>query len=282
MTGKIFSIEEFSTFDGPGVRTTVFFKGCPLQCAWCHNPEGQRFADEILRSPNGCLGCNACLEEGRKQTGIPSLVEESIAVCPRNLIRHCGETLTPEALVARLEPKLEMLNLTGGGVTFSGGEPLAQAPFVLECLRLLRQKTNRALQTSGFCDRHTFEAVLRECDYVLFDLKHMDDQTHRRYTGQSNELILENYACLAKSGVPFITRIPLIPSVNDTAENLDATARFMKTYGVRKIELLPYNRSAGAKYQLLNRTYEVDFDGMQTPQPHKEIFESYGIEVSVL
>lgn len=211
MKGTVFSIEEFSVFDGPGIRTTVFLKGCPLKCQWCHNPEGQRFQPEYLRSPNGCLGCMACVEAGRKLTGKPCLVEQSISACPRNLVRLCGDTYTPEDLTALLEKKLWMLNTAGGGITFSGGEPLSQPGFLTECLKLLEGKTHRAIQTSGFGPEAVFRQALEHCEYVLYDLKHMDPAVHRHYTGVDNDQILSNYRTLVQSGKAFITRIPLIP-----------------------------------------------------------------------
>ncbi len=282
MQGRIFSIEEFSTFDGPGVRMTVFLKGCPLRCAWCHNPEGQTFETEWVRSPNGCLGCGACFKAGEKVSGIPSLTAESAAVCPRHLIRPCGETVTADELIARIEKKTAMLNTVDGGVTFSGGEPLAQPQFLAACLQKLKGKTHRALQTSGYAAPQLFADMLADCDYVLYDLKLMDGTRHKHYTGVDNTCILENYRTLVHSGVPFITRIPLIPTVNDTEENLAATARFMAEFGVDRVELLPYNRAAGAKYPLTARTYAVDFDETLPPDPRREIFEHYGIGVTVL
>ena len=281
-TGRVFSVEEFSTYDGPGIRMTIFLKGCPLRCMWCHNPEGQRTEVEIARSPNGCLGCGACMKQGELKTGSPCLVKESAAVCPRKLIRFCGEDFTPEELIAKIERNIPILNMSGGGVTFSGGEPLCHADFVEDCMKLLRGKTNRALQTCGYCRTDIFERVLAECDYVLYDLKLMDDEKHRHYTGVSNVLILENYRRLTASGVKFCTRIPLIPTVNDTEENITATARFMRECGVDYIELLPYNKLAGGKYLMLGRKYETDFDGSLDPVIRSEIFNQYGIEVKVL
>lgn len=274
MTGRIFSIEEFSTFDGPGIRCTVFLKGCPLRCQWCHNPEGQRFEKEVLRSPNGCIGCGTCTATG--------MTEASIPLCPQHLLRLCGEDITPQALADRLADKFWMLRSAGGGITFSGGEPLSQSDFLLACLQLLEGRTHRAVQTSGFAANKVFKQVIANCDYMLFDLKLMDSALHRRYTGVDNALILENYRALAASGLPFITRIPLIPGVNDTAENLTATAEFMSSLGVNKIELLPYNRAAGAKYKAAGRCYQVDFEESTPPNPRKEIFEHYQIEVTVL
>lgn len=282
LKGKVFSIEEFSTYDGPGIRLTVFMKGCPLRCMWCHNPEGQRFESEMAKSPNGCLNCGACLRQGEIKTGKPCLVSESVAVCPRHLVRVCGEDYTPEELVAKIEKNLAILNMSGGGVTFSGGEPLCHAEFVAACMKLLRGKTNRALQTCGYASADVFAKVLGECDYVLYDLKLIDDERHRHYTGISNEKILANYRTLAASGIPFVTRIPLIPTVNDTVENLMQTASFMQECGVNYIEILPYNKMAGGKYLMLGREYVTDFDGTIEPQPHEEIFNEYGIEVKIL
>ncbi len=274
MKGRIFSIEEFSTFDGPGARCTVFLKGCPLRCQWCHNPEGQSFQSQILRSPNGCIGCGTC-----ERTG---MTEESIPLCPMHLLRKCGEEHTPESLVEKLKPNLDMVALMGGGITFSGGEPLSQHRFLTECLRLLEGRTHRALQTSGYAEPPVFEEVLPHLEYVLFDLKLMDEERHRHYTGVSNRNILQNYRLLARSGVPFITRIPVIPGVNDSEENYHATCRFMRQNGATRIELLPYNKAAGAKYRSTGRSYEVDFDPEAEPCFHEELFRKYDIEVNVL
>lgn len=280
-TGRIFAIEEFSTYDGPGIRMTVFLKGCPLRCTWCHNPEGQRFDSETVRSPNGCLECGACLRKGEELTGVPSLVPESAAVCPRKLVRVCGDDMTPEELVKKIEKNIPILSMSGGGVTFSGGEPLCHADFVLRCLSLLGGKTNRALQTCGFAPSETFKEVLGACDYVLYDLKLMDDTLHRRFTGVSNAQIIENYRTLVNCGIPFITRVPLIPTVNDTEENIEATARFLAECGVSRIELLPYNKMAGGKYTMLGRKYEPGFNGTIPPTPHTEIFSAYGVEATI-
>jgi len=282
MKGKIFSIEEFSVFDGPGIRMTVFLKGCPLRCAWCHNPEGQSFDSQIARSPNGCVGCGACLEAGRQLVGTPCLVEKSILVCPNNLLRICGQEIEDRELVDMIMKKADLLEISGGGVTFSGGEPLAQAVFLDSCLEMLEGKVHRAIQTTGFCDSAVFLKTLSLCDYVLYDLKHMDSSIHKKYTGVGNERIIDNYGLLARSGKEFITRVPLIPSVNDTVDNITKTCEFLSQNGVDRIELLPYNRSAGAKYKLIDREYRVDFDENAQVNTCKDIFDKYRIEVRVL
>jgi pyruvate formate lyase activating enzyme len=281
-SARVFSIEEFSTYDGPGIRMTVFLKGCPLRCMWCHNPEGQSFERQIVRSPNGCLECGACLAAGERASGERKLTDESIAVCPRGLVRVCGEEYTSAELQAVIEKNIAILNASGGGVTFSGGEPLCHPEFLLEILKGLKGKTNRALQTCGFADTKVFYSVLEECDYVLYDLKLMDEDKHRYYTGVSNAQILENYRLLAATGKDMVTRIPLIPTVNDTEENIRATARFMEENGKSYVELLPYNKLAGGKYSLVGKEYCPEFDTERTVEPHIEIFNEYGIEVKIL
>ena len=282
LAGRVFSVEEFSTYDGPGIRMTFFLKGCPMRCMWCHNPEGQGFEQELLRSPNGCTGCGACLNEGLRLTGRRCLVPGSVEVCPNRLVRACAVDYTSGEIIDMVRKNAAILNASGGGVTFSGGEPLAQPNFLAECLDRLEGTTNRAIQTSGFCRLEVFGEILERSDYVLYDLKLMDPSAHTHYTGCSNDLILRNYRVLAASGVPFCTRMPLIPGVNDTDENIDATARFMCENGAKEIELLPYNRMAGAKYKLAGREYKPEFDGDRRPEPHMDIFEEYGIGVKIL
>ncbi len=281
-SANVFSIEEFSTYDGPGIRMTVFLKGCPLKCMWCHNPEGQSSESQIVRSPNGCLECGACLAAGERATGVRQLTAESIAVCPRGLVRVCGEEYTSERLISVIEKNIAILNASGGGVTFSGGEPLCHSEFVKECMTILKGRTNIALQTCGFATKETFLSVLNCCDYVLYDLKLMDNEAHKYYTGVSNHRILENYRLLADSQKDMVTRIPLIPSVNDTEENIRATAVFMAENGKQYVELLPYNKMAGGKYKLVGREYAPEFDETKEVNPHIEIFNEYGIEVKIL
>ena len=280
MKGTVFSIEEFSVYDGPGIRTTVFLKGCPLHCSWCHNPEGQRYESEIVCSPNGCLHCGRCREHAVSENGVLRFTEASIRACPRGLLRVCGEEYEAEALCKRLLKNRELL--VGGGVTFSGGEPLWQGDFVLECLSRLKGEVHTAVQTTGFCNRALFESVLAKTDYVLYDLKLIDDSRHRFHTGVSNRLILENFKALATSGVDFTVRTPLIPGVTDTEENLSAIAMLLREYGIGRIELLPYNKMAGGKYKMLLRQYTPTFDETQEPVPRVPLFEAYSVHVEIL
>ena len=283
MTGTVFSMEEFATFDGPGIRMTVFLKGCPLRCTWCHNPEGQRTQVEYRRSPNGCLGCGACLEAAATLPGgSKQLTAASVTACPRGLIFHCGEAYTPEALCEKVLKNERILRASGGGVTFSGGEPTSQADFVLACLSQLRGRIHRAVQTCGYTDADTFSAVLADCDYMLYDLKIIDPTLHRRYCGTDNAPILRNYRTLAASGLPFVTRIPLIPGVTDTAENIEAIAALMHECGVTYAELLPYNRMAGSKYASVLRHYDPQFDTERAVTARTDLFERRGIRTQIM
>lgn len=281
MVGTVFSIEEFSVYDGPGIRTSVFLKGCPLRCSWCHNPEGQKAESEIVKSPNGCIGCGNCLKNAEEINGITVLTEGSIKNCPMNLIRMCGDKLTADELCRKLLKNERILN-NGGGVTFSGGEPFVQSEFMFECLEILKGRLHTAIQTCGYCDKEKFQKALTLADYILFDLKLIDENQHIKYTGASNKCILENFGHLAKSEVEFVVRTPLIPGVTDTEENLAAIAEILKENDVSKIELLPYNKMAGGKYSLVMREYTPDFDETKEVCAHPEIFGAYNIETRIM
>ena len=277
MIGKIFSIEEFATFDGPGIRTTVFLKGCPLTCLWCHNPEGQSFENEYTRSFNGCIHCGACERVAIKIGDKIVYTKESQAACPKKLIKQCGTDVSANELVEKLLKNQRILNVSGGGVTFSGGEPLFQSEFVLECIALIDKRLHCAIQTSGFTCEANFENVLEKIDYCLFDLKIFDCQKHKTFCGVDNSLILRNYEKLVKSGKSFITRIPLIPGITDTRQNLNDIADFMAALAVDEVEVLPYNSMAGAKYASVGRTYNAPVGLNQEITCIEEIFKRYNI-----
>ncbi len=280
MNGIVFSTEEFSIYDGPGIRTTVFLKGCPLRCSWCHNPEGQRMEPQIVRSPNGCIGCGQCERNAEPTEDGMRYTERSIQSCPQHLLRVSGEALDAQELTQRLLKNERLLRK--GGVTFSGGEPLLQSEFVLECLSLLQGRLHTAVQTCGYCDEATFHRVLDAADYMLFDLKVMDEARHIRYTGVSNAPILRNFEVLARSGKPFVVRIPLIPGVTDTGENIESICGLLNAHGVAYAELLPYNKMAGGKYALVGRHYEPDFDETIPINPREKIFAAHGITIKTL
>ncbi len=271
--GRIFSIEEFSTFDGPGIRMTVFLKGCPLKCAWCHNPEGQNVNTEYYRSPNGCLNCDNCLINGK-------LTKESINACKRNLVRAFGEDISSDELTEKILKNAKVLSMNGGGVTFSGGEPTMQHEFLLDCLKQLKGKVHTCIQTTGFTKK--FKDFLPLADMFLYDIKLIDNDEHKKYCKQDNTIILENYKLLALSSVPFITRVALIPGITDTQKNLTDIALFLKEHGVNYVELLPYNNLAGAKYKGLLREYTLTPDLTASCKNPIELFNKFNITAKMI
>lgn len=280
MQGTIFSIEEFSVYDGPGIRTTIFLKGCPLRCSWCHNPEGQRKSKEIVKSPNGCIECGSCIKNAVIKNNQISFTDQSIKNCPIGLLRVCGEDFEAHELCEKILKNQKVLQ--NGGVTFSGGEPFMQSEFLFECLRQLKGKIHTAIQTSGYTDEETFKHSLLLADYFLFDLKLASDESHKKYTGVSNRNILNNFSLLTQSGKDFVVRIPLIPGVTDTDENIMGIIKILKENGVNYAELLPYNKMAGGKYKMLGREYQPDFDEKQTVNIPTEIFDNNNIKFKVL
>lgn len=279
MKGLIFSIEEFALFDGDGIRVNVFFKGCPLKCKWCHNPEGQNPEIEIVRNPNSCKGCGKCNEICDNQPNC-KLCDRCIINCPEGALRRSGEWIESDTLAGKLLRFAPALK-NGGGLTFSGGEVLAQADFLIEVL----QKTSamhRIIETSGFGDPDKFKEVLKNVDFVFYDLKVMDEDKHKFYTGVSNKLILQNATALKESGVPFTIRVPFIKDVNTDEDNLTALAEFLKdAQNLKAVELLKYNHLAGAKYGLLGRTYEEAFREADEEDylKAKEIFSGYNLPI---
>lgn len=275
-TGIIFDIKQFAVFDGPGIRTTVFLKGCPLRCMWCHNPEGLSYLPQLMVSQNGCTECGRCLAVCKHPEGCV-LCGECVSVCPQRLRKICGQRMTSGELTELLLRDSEYLKMQGGGVTFSGGEPTGQPEFLLECLKKLRPM-HRSIETSGYCPPEIFKSILEELDYIIMDIKLADDGRHKIYTGVGNRLILENLEQLKACKKPFRIRIPVIPGVNDTEENYRATARLLEGAGsLEMVELLPYHKTAGAKYGMVGRDYKPEFDVDQEPNLETRAFEEAGI-----
>jgi pyruvate formate lyase activating enzyme len=248
--GLIFNVQRFSLHDGPGVRSTVFLKGCPLHCTWCHNPESQSPRPEFVRLAHRCMRCGRCGDEELANPVVTGRDDADVELCPTGALQAVGRTVTPEALVAELLHDRIFFDESGGGVTFSGGEPLMQAAFATECLRRLdAEGVHTALDTCGFARWQDLADAAAHADLVLFDLKLMDDARHRAATGVSNDRILENLRTLARSHSHIWIRVPVIPGVNDDAPNLDATAAFVAQLpGVRRVELLPYHATGEPKF----------------------------------
>lgn len=249
-TGIIFDIKEFALNDGDGVRTTVFFKGCPLRCIWCHNPEGLSPAPELYVKRNGCLSCGLCRKECSHEECKP--FGRCLHICPCDLISVAGKVWDSDALAEKLLKQQGVLSALGGGITLSGGEPLMQHEFAYEILTALRGKMHRLIETSGFAEPHVFKKIANECDFVIMDIKIADDDMHKKYTGVSNKKIIENALWLKDSKIPHLFRTPLIPEITDTEENLRAISSIVDD---DKIELLPYNHLAGAKYESVGRVF---------------------------
>ena len=247
-TGHVFDIKEFSVNDGPGVRTTVFLRGCPLRCIWCHNPEGLDTGRGVLVRQRGCLQCGRCR--------LPCAHEECrglgrcLHACPMGLVEELGKAWDAQTLAKRLLRDADLFESSGGGVTLSGGEPLLQHEFAIELLRLL--PVHKTIETSGFATEQVFARVIAEVDLVMMDLKLIDPVLHRRYCGVDNAPILRNFEILRQSGKPYLVRVPLIPGITDTDENLREIAALV---GDSPVELLPYNRMAGAKYPSVGKTF---------------------------
>ncbi|MDR1172542.1 MAG: radical SAM protein [Bacteroidales bacterium] len=247
--GIIFSIEEFGVNDGPGIRTVIFLKGCPLRCAWCHNPEGISFKPQYMEKKTGRM--------------------------------LCGYTVDAADIAEKILRNRDIFEMCGGGITLSGGEPLAQHRFVEEFLQQTAS-LHRAIETSGYAPPKTFRTIVDLVDLVLMDVKLMDSAKHKQYTGVDNHRILKNLDYLCTSGKNFVVRIPLIPGVNDDASNMQAVLSALKgAKSLQRVELMRYNKLAGAKYPMIGREYHPPFDPAQTPYV-TDIFEKHQIPSIVL
>ncbi len=272
MNSLIFDIKEFGLHDGAGMRTTVFLKGCPLKCIWCHNPEGQSFFKEVTKNPLKCTSCGLCkrkcTHEACKELGV------CVKICPNNNVKKVGEEYSPQALAEKLLKNKAFLQR--GGVTFSGGEPLCHGDFILKTIGFLGN-IRTAVETCGYVNEDEFLRVTDKIDDIFMDIKLIDEDEHIKYTGVSNKLILKNASnILAKR---FVTvRIPLIPSVTDTDRNLEGIADFLLQYKDNvRVELIPYNKMTGAKYKNLGREYKPDFNENATINKNTNIFTGKGL-----
>jgi pyruvate formate lyase activating enzyme len=273
-TALIFNIMRFATQDGPGIRTTIFFKGCPLSCWWCHNPESQSFQPDRLYSEERCRHCLECAGvcPAHAITEVDGRIETSSActrcgtcaeVCMAEARQIAGRTYTVDQLLAEIEKDLVFFDESGGGVTLSGGEPLSQPAFVSRFLAACRDRAIRTtLETCGFAQPDVFPKIALASSLVLFDLKFVDSASHRHFTGVPNDLILRNLESLVGLRHPHVVRIPVVPGVNDTAASIAAFAEYLARLAPAAVQLLPYHRTGIEKYRRLGLSYKLG----ETPQ----------------
>lgn len=251
MTGVIFDIKEMAVHDGPGIRTTVFMKGCPLRCQWCHNPEGLKKEPQLMFKKARCQGCGLC----RKPCHHPECqpLERCIHICPENCLELSGRVVTTQELAKELKLSAEVMGNGFGGFTFSGGEPLMQPEFLRELTEELKDY-HLCMETCGYAPKEVFRETVELMDYIIIDMKLANSNLHKRYTGVPNERILQNFEYLKQSGKPYLIRTPMIPGITDTEENL---AELERMIGNSPWEKLPYNAIAGAKYEMLGMKYQI-------------------------
>jgi len=296
--GMVFHIMRFATHDGPGIRTTVFLKGCPLACLWCHNPEHRLNLPAVIWDGRRCIGCGACVASCPTGACIASAGKIRLDpfrcrrcgrcadACPAEALERTERAVRLEALLETLERDLPFYEESGGGVTFSGGEPLAQPAFLLAALEGLgRRGIHRAVDTSGYADPGLLAAAARRTDLFLYDLKGIDPVKHRRATGVDNGLILENLARLSAAGAELVVRMPLVPGINDGHEDLAAAGAFLARLPRRPpVDLLPYHRAAAGKYRRLG--LEPPLSGTSPPaaealEEAARLLSSFGLTVRI-
>jgi glycyl-radical enzyme activating protein len=272
---NIFDIQHFSWHDGPGIRTVVFLKGCNLRCFWCHNPESQDAGAELFYHEERCIRCGKCVKVC--PTGCHSITEQDehrfdrthcvccgkcAEVCYSEALQVSGEIVAIDDVMAEIVKDVEFYEISGGGVTLSGGEPLIQPEGCRELfgrLRKLDGNINTAIDTAGNVPWSAFEMVLPVTDYLLFDIKTLNDDIHRKATGVSNRLILENLGKLRRRDVRLIIRIAIIPGINDSPSELDSIATELRDFdNIYKIELLPFHAIGKTKYHALDRAYQAE------------------------
>lgn len=292
-------VQRFSTEDGPGIRTTVFFKGCPLGCQWCHNPELMNGGHEILYRAKECILCGRCV--AACPSGALTVGDGHVDI-DRALCRHCGACVkacctgalftkaisyTAESLMALIEKDRQFYESSGGGVTFSGGEVLFHAPYALELAGEVRKHgLSLAIETSGYGSYEELFALAGLCDWVLFDLKHMDPDRHREFVGAAPDTIWANLEGLAADGAirpRIIIRVPMIGGVNDTAENMAALAGRMNALGLETVHLLPYHKMGVSKAREAGRQQrEFETPSDETLEAAKKILTDAGLAVTVM
>ena len=266
-TATIFDIQRGSFSDGPGIRTTVFFKGCNLRCAWCHNPESQEKRTQMLFYRERCVGCGRCIEECPNHLESCDFCGKCEIVCEKEARKICGKSYTVDEILNECMKDQMFYEPSGGGVTFSGGECMLYIDFLEELIRKCKENgLHTAIDTAGCVPYSYFERILPYTDLFLYDIKCFDSKKHQMYTGVGNELIFENLKHLLKAGANVIVRIPVISGVNDSVEEMKQIKELLDSYGkVQGVELLPYHKMGEVKYEALS----LDMQKWETPSKDK-------------
>ncbi len=298
MIPLIFDIKRYAINDGPGIRITIFLKGCPLSCKWCHNPESQSLGVQKFYTASKCIGSQDCIEVcpndalSLTKNGIITdyelckLCGKCADACPTKAIEMSGRIYDVDELINIIEKERIHIDQSGGGVTFSGGEPLMHSNFLIEILDACGKKNlHRTVDTSGFADTEIILKVAKRTDLFLYDLKIMDSDKHKKWTGVGNQLILRNLKLLAETGANINIRIPLIKNVNSNVEELTEMAKFVSELpGKQMVNLLPYHNIAANKYYKLGQNYiELEMAEPSEKDQNRaiKIFEQFGIEVEI-
>lgn len=295
--GTVINIQKYSIHDGPGIRTTVFFKGCPLSCWWCHNPESQKIKHEIMFFEERCTNCRIC-EKRCPQNAIAirdsyPLVYKTKCVlcgkctdfCPRNAREYVGKDMTVRQLIEEIIKDEVFYDESGGGVTFSGGEPLIYADFLNEVLKKCKARgIHTAIDTSGYTSWNSIEKIADKVDLFLFDIKHMNNEKHKEYVGVENVMIMENLKKLSDRGANILIRMPIIAGINDDDEHIDKAVKFISNLKILQVNLLPYHKMGMDKYRRLKIDYKLS--GKEKPCDEKmgriaDEFEKAGIKIKI-
>lgn len=296
-SSTIINIQKYSIHDGPGIRTTIFFKGCPLKCWWCHNPETQNPKHEIMFFEERCTGCGICtkrcpqnaisIKEGH------SVVDEEKCVlcgkctdfCPNTAREYVGRDVTVSELMKEIMKDEVFYDESGGGVTFSGGEPLIHIDFLNEVLKKCKEKgIHTTVDTSGCVPWENLEKILDKVDLFLYDIKIMDNEKHIKYIGSGNINILENLKKLSDKGCRIFVRMPIVAGVNDDAYHIDSAIEFLSHINAEQVNLLPYHKMGMDKYRRLKMTYKLSGNEKPSDIVMEEIsnkFKKSGIKIKI-